>query len=94
MPCFLLDGAHGGDVRQTNLGLLQQYGSNAWRIHNYLNEASAKDVEQALEGLKNLTTGVNRDRKNEQVGTGPGLRSRAAILTSVWYGSRRGWEHS
>ena len=50
-----------------NLALLQQYGSNAWRIHNYLNEATAKNIEQTLEELKNLTTEVNRDRKNYQV---------------------------
>ena len=50
-----------------NLALLQQYGSNAWRIHNYLNEATAQNIEKALEELKNLTTEVNRDRKNYQV---------------------------
>ena len=50
-----------------NLALLQQYGSNAWRIHNYLNEATAQNIEKALEDLKNLTTEVNRDRKNYQV---------------------------
>lgn len=82
------------DDRHTNLALLQQYGTNAWRIHNYVNEASAKSVEQALEELKNVTTEVNRDRKNQQVRKGPRLGSRAAILTSVWYGSRRVWEHN
>lgn len=63
VPCML----NGAPRRQTNLALLQQYGSNAWRIHNYLNEASAKNVEKALEDLKNLTTEVNRERKNFQV---------------------------
>lgn len=53
--------------RHINLALLQQYGSNAWRIHNYLGEATAKNIESALEELKNLTTEVNRDRKNYQV---------------------------
>ena len=53
--------------RHINLALLQQYGSNAWRIHNYLNEATAKNIEKALEDLNNLTTEVNRDRKNFQV---------------------------
>ncbi|OJT15981.1 Pre-mRNA-splicing factor SPF27 [Trametes pubescens] len=62
-------------LRQTNLALLQQYGSNAWRIHNYLNEASAKNVEKALEDLKNLTTEVNRERKNFQTRLGSQLTS-------------------
>ncbi|KAI0651603.1 breast carcinoma amplified sequence 2 [Trametes meyenii] len=62
-------------LRQTNLALLQQYGSNAWRIHNYLNEASAKSVEKALEDLKNLTIEVNRERKNFQTRLGTQLTS-------------------
>ncbi|KAM5538267.1 hypothetical protein V8D89_008154 [Ganoderma adspersum] len=62
-------------LRDTNLALLQQYGSNAWRIHNYLNEATARNVEQGLEELKNLTTEVNRDRKNQQMRLGTQLTS-------------------
>ncbi|KAI0336078.1 breast carcinoma amplified sequence 2 [Cubamyces sp. BRFM 1775] len=62
-------------LRQTNLALLQQYGPNAWRIHNYLNEASAKNVEKALEDLKNLTVDVNRERKNFQTRLGTQLTS-------------------
>lgn len=53
--------------RQTNLTLLQTYGPNAWRIHNYLLESTAKQTEKALEELKELTVEVNRDRKNTQV---------------------------
>ncbi|RDB29008.1 Pre-mRNA-splicing factor SPF27 [Hypsizygus marmoreus] len=53
-------------IRQTNLTLLQNYGPNAWRIHNYLLEATAKQTEKALEDLKQLTVEVNRDRKNTQ----------------------------
>lgn len=54
-------------VRQTNLTLLQTYGPNAWRIQNYLLEATAKQTEKTLEDLKQLTIEVNRDRKNTQV---------------------------
>lgn len=50
-----------------NLALLQQYGSNSWRIHNYLQEATAKNLEKTLEDLKQLTVEVNRERKNFQV---------------------------
>lgn len=50
-----------------NLALLQQYGSNAWRVHNFLMEQNAKNLEKAVEDLKQLTVEVNRERKNFQV---------------------------
>lgn len=53
--------------RQSNLALLQNYGANAWRIHNYLLETTSKNLDKSLEELKELTTEVNRDRKNFQV---------------------------
>jgi len=62
-------------LRHTNQALLQQYGSNAWRIHNYLVEANAKNIEKALEDLKELTTEVNRERKNFQTRVGNQLTS-------------------
>ncbi|KAG1783683.1 breast carcinoma amplified sequence 2 [Suillus placidus] len=57
-------------IRHTNLALLQTYGPNAWRIHNYLLEATAKQAEAALEELKQRTTDVNRERKNSQTQIG------------------------
>ncbi|KAK1232594.1 hypothetical protein PQX77_004262 [Marasmius sp. AFHP31] len=62
-------------IRQTNLTLLQTYGSNAWRIQNYLLEETAKNVEKALEDLTQLTTDVNRERKNSQAKIGAQLTS-------------------
>ncbi|EIN13609.1 breast carcinoma amplified sequence 2 [Punctularia strigosozonata HHB-11173 SS5] len=62
-------------IRQTNLALLQQYGSNAWRIHNYLLEATAKKAEKDLEELKQMTTELNRERKNFQTRLGAELTS-------------------
>jgi len=59
--------------RQTNLQLLQQYGPNAWKVHNYLLEADVKSMEAELEVLKNRVTELNRDRKNTQVRTGKTL---------------------
>lgn len=53
--------------RQSNATLLQTYGSNAWRIHNYLLEANSQQIEKALEDLKQLTVDLNRERKNSQV---------------------------
>ncbi|TFK41351.1 Pre-mRNA-splicing factor SPF27 [Crucibulum laeve] len=62
-------------IRQTNLTLLQNYGPNAWRIHNYLLEETAKQAEKALEQLQELTVEVNRDRKNTQDRVGKQLTS-------------------
>ncbi|KAG2044269.1 breast carcinoma amplified sequence 2 [Suillus americanus] len=62
-------------IRHTNLALLQTYGPNAWRIHNYLLEATAKQAEAALEELKQRTTDVNRERKNSQTRIGNQLTS-------------------
>ncbi|KAI0728597.1 breast carcinoma amplified sequence 2 [Fomitopsis betulina] len=62
-------------LRHNNLALLQQYGSNAWRIHNYLTESTASNIEKALEELRILTTEVNRDRKNFQTRIGAQLTS-------------------
>ncbi|KAJ3500312.1 hypothetical protein NLJ89_g9856 [Agrocybe chaxingu] len=65
-----LDNAHAQlqhqRIRQQNLALLQTYGSNAWRIQNYLLESTAKQTEKSLEQLKELTVEVNRERKNSQ----------------------------
>ncbi|KAF9243885.1 breast carcinoma amplified sequence 2 [Melanogaster broomeanus] len=62
-------------LRQTNLALLQTYGQNAWRINNYLLEETAKQSEKALEELKQLTTELNRERKNSQTRYGAQLTS-------------------
>jgi hypothetical protein len=60
--------------RHNNLALLQQYGNNAWRVHNYLLEADTKKAENVLEELKERTTGLNRERKNTQVHVHHNLR--------------------
>ncbi|KAG9314574.1 breast carcinoma amplified sequence 2 [Chiua virens] len=60
-------------LRHTNLALLQTYGQNAWRINNYFLEETAKQSEKALEELKELTTELNRERKNSQTHYGAQL---------------------
>ncbi|KAF8140028.1 breast carcinoma amplified sequence 2 [Boletus edulis] len=60
-------------LRHTNLALLQTYGQNAWRINNYLLEETAKQSEKGLEELKQLTTELNRERKNSQTRYGAQL---------------------
>jgi hypothetical protein len=54
------------EISQTNIALLQQYGANSWKVHNYLLEATSKQLEKAVEDLTQLTTDLNRDRKNSQ----------------------------
>ena len=55
--------------------LLQTYGANAWRVHNYLLENTVKLAEKALEDLQQLQVDVNRERKNEQTRIGKQLTS-------------------
>ncbi|TFY61477.1 hypothetical protein EVJ58_g4496 [Rhodofomes roseus] len=63
------------EPRHANLALLQQYGPNSWRIHNYLTDSTVNNIEKSLEELKNLTTEVNRERKNAQTRIGTQLTS-------------------
>ncbi|KAI0252636.1 breast carcinoma amplified sequence 2 [Lactifluus subvellereus] len=67
-------------IRHNNLALLQQYGSNAWRIHNYLLETDTNKSEKLLEELKEQTTRLNRDRKKSQTRLGDQL----TLLESRW----------
>ncbi|KAF8514512.1 breast carcinoma amplified sequence 2 [Gautieria morchelliformis] len=62
-------------IRHTNLSLLQAYGPNSWKIHNYLLESSATRLEKAVEQLKERTVEVNRERKNAQTRAGTQLTS-------------------
>ncbi|KIP11430.1 hypothetical protein PHLGIDRAFT_474594 [Phlebiopsis gigantea 11061_1 CR5-6] len=60
-------------LRHMNLALLQQYGSNSWRIHNYLMESTSQNLDKTVEDLKQLTVEVNRERKNSQTAVGAQL---------------------
>jgi hypothetical protein len=62
-------------LRQINLTLLQTYGTNAWRIHNYLQEADAVQAEKFLEQYKERVVDLNRERKNFQTNIGKQLTS-------------------
>ncbi|KAG6902789.1 hypothetical protein C0995_011276 [Termitomyces sp. Mi166 len=71
-------------IRLTNLTLLQNYGPNAWRIHNYLLEAAAKQTEKALEDLKQIMVEVNRERKNNQACLEDRLGMQLTSLETRW----------
>lgn len=45
---------------------MQQYGANAWRVHNYRLEVVGKSLDKELEEINDRITDVNRARKNEQ----------------------------
>ncbi|PAV21887.1 breast carcinoma amplified sequence 2 [Pyrrhoderma noxium] len=62
-------------IRQSNIALLQTYGSNAWRVQNYLMEHTTKGIEKALEEVRERTTEVNRERKQNQTKLGAQLTS-------------------
>ncbi|KAB5593033.1 Pre-mRNA-splicing factor [Ceratobasidium theobromae] len=59
--------------RQINLSLLQTYGANSWKVHNFLLEEDAKVVEKMVEALKEQNTEINRSRKNAQLAAGAQL---------------------
>ncbi|KDQ20548.1 hypothetical protein BOTBODRAFT_124185 [Botryobasidium botryosum FD-172 SS1] len=69
--------------RETNLSLLQTYGANAWKIHNYLLESEATRLDKALEELKEQVTTVNRDRKNFQTHVGKQLTAMETRWTEL-----------
>lgn len=54
-------------ARLINLELLQKYGANAWRVHNYMLEAHLKRIQAANEDIKNKILQINRERKMDQV---------------------------
>ena len=71
-----------------NLALLQQYGSNAWRIHNFLLEQTAKNLEKAVEDLKQLTVEVNRERGQTRSTVGEASANRPPHTTYKYPNSR------
>jgi pre-mRNA-splicing factor SPF27 len=50
-----------------NLELLQKYGANAWRLHNYQLEHESQQYQKILEEYKQNILDLNKQRKTEQV---------------------------
>lgn len=50
-----------------NLELLQKYGANAWRVHNYQMEAFLNQIQKQTEEYRTKIQNINRERKMEQV---------------------------
>jgi pre-mRNA-splicing factor SPF27 len=58
------------DLRMSNVELLKQYGSNAWRLHNFQQEAFLKEFTTDEQARREETTAINRKRKEAQVKVG------------------------
>ena len=63
----VLPSTHESAGRNANGALMQQYGANAWKVHNYRLEMVANHVEKAIEELNERIAEINRSRKNSQV---------------------------
>ncbi|CAO0802707.1 unnamed protein product [Mucor circinelloides] len=58
-----------------NLELLQKYGANAWRVHNYQLENDLANIKKNTEYLRNQILEINRERKNDQTQAAASLKS-------------------
>ena len=58
-----------------NLELLQKYGANAWRVHNYQLEADLKTIQRNTEQVRQQILEVNRERKQDQTQAAASLQS-------------------
>lgn len=58
-----------------NLELLQKYGANAWRVHNYQLENDLANIKKNTEHLRNQILEINRERKNDQTQAAASLKS-------------------
>jgi pre-mRNA-splicing factor SPF27 len=63
-----------------NLELLQKYGPNAWKVHNFQLEAQLKQLKYNVEEKKKQISDLNKQRKFEQTEGGTTLRN----LESKW----------
>ncbi|KAI9506650.1 hypothetical protein GGI25_006095 [Coemansia spiralis] len=53
-------------IRLVNLELLQNYGSNAWKLSNYQRERMLESIERATKKYKEEGIQINKARKYEQ----------------------------
>jgi pre-mRNA-splicing factor SPF27 len=58
-----------------NLELLQKYGANAWRVHNYQLEQDLAAIKKNTEQLRNQILEINRERKQDQTQAAASLQS-------------------
>ncbi|KAI8332631.1 Pre-mRNA-splicing factor SPF27 [Chlamydoabsidia padenii] len=63
-----------------NLELLQKYGANAWRVHNYQLESYLNQIKQETERYRNEINEINRERKYDQTQAAGAIQA----LESKW----------
>ena len=61
--------------RYMNLDLLNKYGSNAWKIHNFQMEQLIKNVKEELDNVNDTILALNMERKQDQQFTATKLMS-------------------
>ncbi|KAK9761066.1 hypothetical protein K7432_014334 [Basidiobolus ranarum] len=62
------------NLRLCNLELLQKFGGNAWRVHNFQLEYMIKQVEGEIAEKKKEIIDLNKERKFEQNDAGEALQ--------------------
>jgi len=70
-------------LRLFNLELLQKFGANAWRVHNYQLEGYQKQLQGILDDQKAMVTELNKQRKFEQTQAAGSLSSLEARWTEL-----------
>ncbi|CAG8537544.1 3836_t:CDS:2, partial [Racocetra fulgida] len=63
-----------------NLELLQNFGANAWKLHNYQLEHELQQFQRTLEGYRQNILELNKQRKAEQIQAG----SQIEALENKW----------
>ncbi|CAG8521386.1 11218_t:CDS:2 [Acaulospora morrowiae] len=58
------------NLRLFNLELLQKYGANAWRVHNFQLEHELQQYQKSLEEYRQSILELNKQRKTEQLQAG------------------------
>ncbi|KAJ3055175.1 hypothetical protein HK097_011329 [Rhizophlyctis rosea] len=59
--------------RLINLELMNKFGSNAWRLHNYQMDHAVAGVKKVADSNKEEIMSVNKQRKSEQIKAGNAL---------------------
>jgi pre-mRNA-splicing factor SPF27 len=58
-------------TRTANLELMNKFGSNHWRVTNFLVEKDLERIQREDEDVRKRTEDVNRSRKSAQVSVCP-----------------------
>lgn len=74
-------------LRLSNLELMNKYGSNAWRVSNYLVEQEIARLQSTAEQIKDRTEEINRERKAKQLEAGDRLSSLESRWTALVSGN-------